>query len=946
MFGTDHHRKALARRQDCRPGDHYLLTIWIDMKQLPLLAGLLLALPLVVAAKAPANPSVPIDIPAETFKLDNGLTVIVHTDRKAPIVAVNLWYHVGSKNERPGRTGFAHLFEHLMFQGSEHNKGEFISPFEALGATDMNGTTDVDRTNYFENIPSTALDTALWMESDRMGHLLGAIDQKLLDEQRGVVQNEKREGDNAPYGKTFESILQGLFPEGHPYRWEVIGSMEDLNAATLDDVKHWFETWYGPANTVLVLAGDIDVATAKEKVTKYFGDIPPGPAHSRLKAYIPELDANKRELMHDRVGLARVMRAWAVPGVGSKTTEELGVAARILGGGKTSRMNKRLVLEEQVAASVSVWYYPMEIAGLFVVQADAKPGVDIAKLEAMIDAELARFLKDGPTAEEVKRAQSAIQASVIRGAERIGGFGGKADILAECHTYTGNPHCYRDSLINLAEATPASITAQVQQWLTRPNYTLEVQPFPDYKTVASTVDRKAGVPMPKNFPDLAFPDIQRGKLANGVPVVLAERHETPIVQVRFMFDAGYVADFGRKLGTAGFTLGMLDEGTAKRTAVQIAEEAELLGAQFGTYSSLDASGLGLSALKQNLQPSLNLVSDLLVNPSFASKEMERVRGQWLASLEQEKKEPSAQAMRVLPPLIFGKQHPYGIPMTGSGTESSVKSITADDLRAFHRDWLRPDNMTIVVVGDTNMAEITAALNQAIGSWKPAATPRPTKSLPTVDRPQAARVYLIDKPNAEQSLILAGQTLPPESAPDYLPTNSAVSAFGGLFSARLNMNLREDKHWAYGAYAWASPARGQRLLSANAGVQSDKTIESLKEMQREFVELVSTREVTAEELQAVINNDVRSLPGYYETSGAVTAELSNMVLFDRPDDYVRTMKARTEAQTLEQVRQAAKQHIDPKTLTWVVVGDLKKIEAGIRALNLGEVTVVDPDASTH
>ncbi|WP_170113437.1 M16 family metallopeptidase [Ahniella affigens] len=916
------------------------------MKPLPLLAGLLLALPFAAVAKAPSNPSAPIDIPAETFKLDNGLTVIVHTDRKAPIVAVNLWYHVGSKNERPGRTGFAHLFEHLMFQGSEHNKGEFISPLEALGATDLNGTTDFDRTNYFENIPTTALDTTLWLESDRMGHLLGAIDQKVLDEQRGVVQNEKREGDNSPYGKTFESMLMGLFPEGHPYRWEIIGSMDDLNAATLTDVKHWFETWYGPANTVLVLAGDIDVPTAKEKVTKYFGDIPPGPAHTRLKSYVPELAANKRELMHDRVGLARVMRAWTVPGVGGKTAEELGLAARILGGSKTSRLNKRLVLDEQVAASVAVYYYPLEIAGLFVVQADAKPGVEIAQLEAMIDAELARFLKDGPTAEEVKRSQSVIQASVIRGAERIGGFGGKADILAECFTYTGNPHCYRESLSNLATATPASIAAQARQWLSRPNYTLEVQPFPDYKPTASTVDRKAGVPATTAFPDLAFPNIQRGQLANGVPVVLAERHETPVVQVRFMFDAGYAADFGRKLGTAGFTLGMLDEGTGKRNAVQIAEEAELLGAQFGTYSSLDASGLGLSALSQNLQPSLNLVADLLMNPSFPSKEMERVRGQWLANLEQEKKEPNSQAMRVLPPLIYGDQHPYGIPLTGSGTEASIKSISADDMRAFHRDFVRPDNLTIVVVGDTDMAAITAALNEAVGSWKPAASARPTKSLPTVERPKAARVFLIDKPNAEQSLILAGETLPPASAPDYLQTNTAISAFGGLFSARLNMNLREDKHWAYGAYAWAGPARGQRLMSASAGVQSDKTIESLQEMQREFVELVSTREITADELQSVINNDVRSLPGYYETSGAVTAEISNMVLFGRPDDYVRTMKARTEAQTLEQVRQAAKQHIDPNALTWVIVGDLKKIEAGIRALKLGEVQVIDPDASTH
>jgi len=917
------------------------------MNRLPLITSLLLALPLatpVWAAKespAPAKQAL-IDIPAESFKLDNGLTVVVHTDRKAPIVAVNLWYHVGSKNELPGRTGFAHLFEHLMFQGSENREGEFFTPFEEVGATDQNGTTDFDRTNYFQNVPTTAIDMALWMESDRMGHLLGAIDKADLDEQRGVVQNEKRQGENAPYGKMFDSLLTNMFPEGHPYRWSPIGSMDDLNAASLEDVKAWFAKWYGPANTTLVLAGDIDAATAREKVQKYFGDIPPGPPHTRLKADVPLLGADKREVQYDRVGLSRVVRAWPAPGIGTAATEDLGLAARILGGSKISRLNKRLVLEEQLAANVSAFYYPLEIAGIFAIQADAKPGVDIARIETIIDEELQKFLADGPTADELARSRTAIESQVIRGAERIGGFGGKADILAECQTYLGNPQCYRDSLDNLAAATPASIGKHMSAWMTRPSYTLVFHPFPDYKAAATGVDRKAGVPKTTEFPALSFPDIQRDRLSNGIEVVLAERHEVPVVQARFMFDAGFAADFGRKAGTAQFTLGMLDEGAGKRNAVQIAEQAELLGAQFGTFSSLDSASLSLSALTTKLQPSLDLVADVLIRPMFDAREMERIRGQALAALEQEKKEPRSQALRVLPPLIFGKTHPYGIPLTGSGDEASIKALTPDDLKAFHRDFLRPDNVRIVVVGDTTMPVIKAALEKSFGGWKAPASPLPKLELPNVDRPSAPRIFLINKPNAEQSLIIAGQTLPPTSSPDYFETSTAITAFGGMFSARLNMNLREDKHWAYGAYAGAGSAQGQRLLSASAGVQSDKTIESLKELQKEFVELVSTREITAQELVNVVNNDVRSLPGSYETAGAVSAEISNMLQYKRPDDYVRTLKARIEGQSLESVRAAAKAHIDPKALTWVIVGDLSKIEAGIRALNWGEVTVIDPD----
>jgi zinc protease len=901
-----------------------------------------LALGIAAALAATSLSAAKVDIPYEEFKLDNGLRVIVHEDHKAPIVAVNLWYHVGSKNERPGRTGFAHLFEHLMFQGSENYKDEFFKPFEDAGATDQNGTTDFDRTNYFQNVPTTALDMALWMESDRMGHFLGAIDQKVLDEQRGVVQNEKRQGDNSPYGKSYYSILEGLFPEGHPYRWSPIGSMDDLNAASIDDVKTWFKTWYGPSNTVLVLAGDIDVKTAKEKVEKYFGDIEPGAPQARRKAFVPKLDAPARDVMEDRVAQARVLRAWTAAPAGTPESDQLTLASRILGGSKTSRLYQRLVLKDQIASSAGSYYSGMEIAGMFAVQADAKPGVDPARLETAIDEEIARFLKDGPTADEVKRARVAIEASFVRGAERIGGFGGKADILAECATFVGKPDCFEDSLAVIAAATPVSIQKAAGEVLSPQHYTLTVLPSPDFKASTAKVDRSSGVPKTETFPDLKFPALQRGKLDNGIEVVLAERHEVPLVQLRMLFDAGHAADQGGKLGTASFALNMLDEGTRTRDAVAIATRMEELGAQIGTNSTLDTSGLWLSALKDELQPSLELFADVVRNPRFDENEIKRVQGQWLASIAQEKTNPSSLASRILPPLLYGEGHAYAVPGTGSGTEASISALTSADLKSFHQNWIRPDSARITVVGDTTLAEIVPALNKVFANWKAPATPRLSKNISDVALPGSATVYLMDKPNAEQTTIFAGHLLPSTQAADRFVTNTAINLLGGQFTARLNLNLREEKHWAYGAYTGQGESLGQRNLFAWAPVQTDKTVESIQEVAREFNEYVGKRPATQAELDRLIANDVRSLPGQYETSAAAAGSLNSIVIFGHPDDYVQTMKARIEGQTLTQVQAAAKAHIHPEALTWVIVGDLGKIEAGVRALNLGPVKILDAD----
>jgi zinc protease len=881
----------------------------------------------------------------EKFKLDNGLTVLVHTDRKAPVVAVNLWYHVGSKNERPGKTGFAHLFEHLMFQGSENFNDEYFKPFEQVGATGMNGTTSFDRTNYFQNVPTTALDMALWMESDRMGHLLGVIDQARLDEQRGVVQNEKRQGENRPFGRVFETTFRASFPEGHPYRWLPIGSMDDLNAATLDDVHEWFRTYYGAANTVLVLAGDIDVETARAKAQQYFGHIPAGPSLTRPGVWVAARTESKRDVMYDQVAQTRLYRYWNTAPNGTEDADLLSIAGHILGGGKTSRLYERLVYRERLADTVNAGANSFEIAGLFGITADVKAGVEHARVESAITEELQRFIAKGPTAEELERARTTLRARFVKGLERIGGFGGKADVLAACEVYHGDPACYRRSLEVLQAASAEQVREAAKRWLSQGDYTLEVHPYPKYRNAtASAVDRSRGLPPTDSFPDLAFPDLQRHTLRNGLPVVIATRPGVPVARVSALFDAGYAADQGRKAGTASFTMSLLDEGTQKLDALAIAARAEALGADLAAGSSLDTSFGAVSALKERLDESIGLLADVLRNPAFPPDEIERVRKEWIAGIAREKTSPDALAGRLLPPLIYGAGHPYAIPFTGSGTEASIGALTRDDLVAFHRDWIRPDNATLIVVGDATAAEVLPLLEKHFGDWRAPTGARPAKTLPAAAEATAARVFLVDRPGAVQSNILVGLAAPPSSADNRLEMDTMNAVFGGTFTSRINMNLREDKSWSYGVRSSLSDARGQRPWLLSAPVQTDKTVESIGEIRRELTEYVGSRPATTDEITKIRNRDVRALSGRYETNAAVAGTIGEMITFGWPDDYVRTLKDRVEAQTDDGVRAAARQVIDPARLTWVVIGDLARIEQPIRALNLGTVQVLDVDGN--
>jgi zinc protease len=883
-----------------------------------------------------------LDIPYERFVLDNGLTVIVHEDHKAPIVAINTWYHVGSKNEKIGKTGFAHLFEHLMFGGSEHAKGRYIDAMERIGATDLNGTTNSDRTNYFENVPTSAVDFTLWMESDRMGHLLGSLDQQTLDLQRGVVQNEKRQGENQPYGVTEQLITQNTYPVGHPYSWTTIGDMADLDAASMKDVQDWFKTYYGPSNVVIVIAGDIDVKTAREKVTKYFGDIPAGPPVAHQEVWIAKMTGTHRQVVQDRVPQGRIYKVWNVPEYGSAEADYLDLVSDCLSSGKSSRFYKRLVYEDQIATEARAFIDASEIGSQFYVRLTARPA-NMAQVEKEADEELARFIKNGPTPEELQRVKTQYQAAFTRGIERIGGFGGKSDRLAQSEVYRGSPDAYKISLKRVREATAEDLRAAAQKWLSDGVYILEVDPFPDYKTATAGADRSKA-PEPGTPPELKLPKLQRATLSNGLKVVLAERHEVPLVNFILASDAGFASDSLTAPGTANLAMKVLTDGTRSRDALKISDELELLGATLRGYSNLDLSFISLSALSAKLDPSLDLFADVVLHPSFADAEVKREQKLAIAGIEREQNTPTTLGMRVLPALLYGAGHPYGNPFTGSGTKESVAKLSREDLVKFHETWIRPNDSTLIVVGDTTLAEVTPKLEKLFGGWKSGSVP--AKDVKTVAVASKSSVYLIDKPGAQQSVIFAAVVAPPRANPEEIAIEAMVDGLGGMFGSRLNMNLREDKHWSYGVGTRLRDARAQRPFYAAAPVQTDKTKESLVEINKELRGIIGDHPISADELAKIQANETLSLPGSRETLDELGQSIVDLVQFGLPDDYYSTYAGKVRALKTSEVNGAAKEVVKPDHMIWLVVGDRAKIEAGVRELNLGEFHLMDTNGTVQ
>ena len=878
------------------------------------------------------------DIEFETFTLDNGLTVVVHEDRKVPMVAVNIWYHVGSKNEKPGKTGFAHLFEHLMFNGTENYNAEYFEPFEKIGATDQNGTTNSDRTNYFQNVPTNALDLALWMESERMGHILNVIDQDKLDEQRGVVQNEKRQGENQPYGQVWNAIGEAVFPKGHPYSWSVIGSMDDLNAATLDDVKEWFETYYGPTNAVLALAGDIDVETAKIKVQEYFGDIPGGPPLTKPKKWIAKRSEQTREVMEDNVPQTRIYKVWNVAEDGTNEAQALDLASSTLAGSKNSPLYQELVYKTGLASGVSAFYYGREIAGLFVIVATVASGQDPDEVEKVIDDTLEKYLQRGPDNKLLKNIKTSSISSLTNGLQRIGGFGGKSDILATYQTLYGDAGAFREQLSIYLNTSAVDIKKAANKWLTSGDYVLSIVPAKKTSVVKSQVDRTKGIPYPTEKLSYSFPKIQSAVLDNGSKLVLAERNDLPLVNLEVVFNKGWAIESNEQQGLANFTMSMMDEGTKKYSSLDFAEAQERLGSGIGYGSSIDTTYASLSSMKVNLEATLDLFKEGLLNPIFPQAELDKVKKRWLDSIDQQLNNPGSVANRKIRGLVYGEGHPYA-KESSSGLKETVEQFTREDLIQMHSLLTNPSDSTFIVTGDISLNEATELLNKKFNDWTSQASDINPIDLFTVEDQSEPRVFLIDKPGAIQSYILAAQLLPPTNSDDDILIDYMNYAIAGSFTSRINMNLREDKSWSYGVRTSTGYSQGQRLMRMTAPVQTDKTAPAILEVLREYNQYVNDSPITADELSKIKNARTLRLPGQYETLGALLGGMEDIVKYNRDFDYLDTIADKRNAILLEDVRSASKKYLDTNKWTWVIVGDLAQIESPVRELNIGKVEIL-------
>ncbi|MDP7588653.1 MAG: pitrilysin family protein [Dehalococcoidia bacterium] len=878
-----------------------------------------------------------VTIAFEKHTLSNGLDVILHEDHTIPVVAVNVWYHVGSKDEEMGRTGFAHLFEHVMFEGSKHHNSSHFEPLQKAGAN-LNGSTTPDRTNYWEDVPTNYLDLALWLEADRMGFLLDALDQQRLDIQRDVVKNERRQSyENRPYGMAHWHLQEALYPLPHPYNWMTIGSQEDLDAATLDDIKAFFTRFYTPTNASLAIAGDIDMGEALEMANKYFSNLAPGEAVPRKGRHDSGLKGRIELEMRDKVTLPRTYIAWPTSPEGDVDDAPLEIYQAIMSDGLTSRLHKSLVYEKQIAQNANMRYHSSEISGQCVMSVTAAEGHELAEVEAAADAEMARLLREPPTDEEITRVKNRIEASHFRSLARIGGFGGRADQLNHFSVFSANPELINTSLDKYMKVTREDIIRVAETVLGGNQVRLRVLPEPSLSPATVTIDRTI-MPEPKAEPVFNPPTPTRTTLSNGMGISVIEQRGLPIVAFGMLMDAGASRDPEQLPGLAGFTAQMLPEGTTSKNSQEIAQAFEFIGSRISAEGRREYTLLSAETLTKHWPTALELTADLVLNPSFPDHEVERVRREHLTELRRGKDEPNAVAEQLMAGLVFQRDSGYGHPL--SGTENSIGALTRDDMvRQFSQDY-SPANANLIVVGDVSIDEVAKRAEEIFGSWKGGdssangvATIAPSNG--------TATIYLVDRPGAPQSVIRAMHTTIPRLHPDYLGLTLMNYAFGGQFSARLNQNLRQEKGYSYGYQSHVQWFRGPSLMLAGGSVQTEVTKESVFETLKEFNEVRGSRPISAEELDNSKQSVLRSFPANFERPGAIMGQVLQMVQFGLPDDYLQTVRSNVEAVTLDEVHRVTQELVRPDQLKILVVGDRQQIEKGLRELDIPTV-ILDVD----
>lgn len=905
----------------------------------------LAAVPPPTPAQTPASDA--IRIPFEQYQLANGLTVLLSVDHTTPTVAVNMWYHVGSKNEIPGRTGFAHLFEHVMFTGSGHVPyGLHDKLTEGVGGSN-NGTTSNDRTTYFETVPSNYLESALWLEADRMGFLLDTLDVAKLNAQRDIVKNERRQGvDNQPYGRVGEIMAEATYPAGHPYSWDVIGSMADLSAATEQDVKDFFRVYYAPNNCYLAITGDFDPVQAKAWVQQYFGDIPRGKPVTRPSVAPVRLGAEKRLAYEDRVQVPRLYIQWPTIGEQHDDMYALDVLGSILAGPRTARITKALVYDTPTAASVGAYQNSNEDVGEFMVMITPRPGHALTDLEAAADAIIARLKAEGPTDEEVRRALAGDELAFLRGLESNLG---KAMILCDGAGFHGDPGYFKTMYRKAQAVTAADVKRVANTYLTQGRVVLSVVPMGKFDQAskpgeskhvpgindAATSDRTA-IPPGGKTPVLRVPSWTRTTLANGAELIVSERHDLPLVSFSLNLLGGSAQfEAAGKRGLASLASSMLSEGTRTRDGEALSNAMQLLGTGIGVGIGSESGSVSFTSTSSKFAGALDLCADMLINSVYPAPALERLRAQRLVALTQAKAQPGSVASRVFPRVLYGAAHPYGA-MT---TEQSIKAITRDDIVTFVNTYVQPGRAAFVVAGDVKAADVKAAIEKAFAGW-PAGGSKPAVSYPAVPAARPTTIYLVDKPGAAQSTFAIGLPGPPRSTADYYAIQVMNTMLGGFFQSRLNANIREEKGYSYGVGTSFSFGWGPGAFRGGGDIISEKTDAALVEFMKELKGIQGARPVTDDELTTAKDALVQRLPATFASVGSISGAITSLWTQGLPDAYYQEYGARVAAVTKADVLRVATQYIDLGHLNIVIVGDRATIEGPLKATGIAPIVVLD------
>jgi len=876
----------------------------------------------------------PISIPLKKTQLSNGLNLITHVDESMPMIAVNLWYHVGSKNEGPSKTGFAHLFEHIMFEGSKHHNKDYFEPLQKIGAN-VNGSTTNDRTNYWEDVPSNNLELALWLESDRMGFLLDALDNERFDLQRDVVKNERRQSyENRPYGMAYLKLQEALFPPPHPYNWPTIGSQEDLEAADLEDVKQFFKKYYKPSNASLSIAGDIDPEYVERQVEKYFGDLEPGAPVERMYKTGSSLKGQTIIEYVDQVQLPRLYLAWPTAPDFTEDQAALDMLSIILSDGNSSRLNRSLVYDTQKALDVRAFNHGQEISGEFHIIATANQGITLGSLESEIRCQLESIKQNMPSDKELEGAINRLESYQIRQLEKIGGFGGKADQLNYYNVMGGSPDLINSDIDRYKKVRPEDIS-KAASLLGDNHVMLSVVPQRNLSRSKNSMDRFTE---PKSNTSISFspPSPHEEILENGTKLIVVERNDLPLTSFGMVIRTGSAQDLFERPGLTKFTTDMLVEGTSKRNSMEISDEIEFLGAQIQKDVAREYLVLSVDGLSSHLEQEVEILADVFNNPTFPRKEFDRIKKERLSELRASTDSADFVADIAYQSILYGSDSSYGHPSIG--TVPSISGISLPEIEYHYKKHLLSAPQTFIAVGKTSLSQ----LKNLVETYFPKQNDEPgslaINEPYSPKAPEKTTIYLVDRPGSAQSVIRAGHLTIPRSHQDYLSFSFLNYILGGDYSGRLNLNLRQDKGYSYGFYSGISWNTISSPWQARGSVQTEVTGNSIREVVNEIRGLKSNNPVSADEFKHAKSGLLSGIPTQFETNKQIMTQLINMSVFQLPINYFQTSIDQLQKLQIDDVLRSAKNHVKEENVSIVVIGDRKIIEPQINDLELPLINV--------